>query len=98
MRSYNSSNDVTSTGSDPNSKGVGGPHLRTNLNEAPLPRIRWQISLASHHWASEPQLQEQIQALSFTNVEDLSKANELLASVLSLKDEIERYHEKISAR
>jgi hypothetical protein len=40
-------------------------------------------------------LQEQIQALSFTNVEDLSKANELLASVLSLKDDIERYHEPI---
>ena len=40
-------------------------------------------------------LDEQIQALSFTNVEDLSKANELLASVLSLKDDIERYHEPI---
>jgi hypothetical protein len=39
--------------------------------------------------------QEQIQVLSFTNLEDLSKANELLASVLSLKDEIERYHEPI---
>jgi hypothetical protein len=40
-------------------------------------------------------LQEQIQALSFTNVDDLSRANELLASVLSLKDEIERHHEPI---
>jgi hypothetical protein len=40
-------------------------------------------------------LQEQIQALPFTNVEDLSRANELLASVLSLKDDIERYHEPI---
>jgi hypothetical protein len=40
-------------------------------------------------------LLEQIQELSFTNVEDLSKANELLASVLSLKDDIERYHEPI---
>ena len=40
-------------------------------------------------------LQEQIQALSFTNMEHLSRANELLASVLSLKDEIERYHEPI---
>src|SRR5438477_7893584 len=33
-------------------------------------------------------LQEQIQALSFTNLDDLSRANELLASVLSLKDDI----------
>jgi hypothetical protein len=40
-------------------------------------------------------LQEQIQALSFTNVDDLSRANELLASVLSLKDDIERHHEPI---
>jgi hypothetical protein len=40
-------------------------------------------------------LQEQIQALSFASVEDLSRANELLASVLSLKDDIERYHEPI---
>lgn len=40
-------------------------------------------------------LQEQIQAVSFTKMEDLSRANELLASVLSLKDEIERYHEPI---
>jgi hypothetical protein len=40
-------------------------------------------------------LQEQILALPFTNVEDLSKANELLASVLTLKDDIERYHEPI---
>jgi hypothetical protein len=40
-------------------------------------------------------LQEQIQAVSFTNVADLSRANELLASVLSLKDDIERYHEPI---
>ncbi|MBV8828436.1 MAG: hypothetical protein JO108_04335 [Acidobacteriaceae bacterium] len=40
-------------------------------------------------------LQEQIQALSFGNVDDLARANELLASVLSLKDEIERYHEPI---
>ena len=40
-------------------------------------------------------LQEQIEALPFTNVEDLSRANELLASVLSLKDDIERYHEPI---
>lgn len=40
-------------------------------------------------------LQEQIQAVSFASVEDLSKANELLASVLSLKDDIERYHEPI---
>ncbi|HEY3453740.1 MAG TPA: hypothetical protein VGK64_04000 [Bryobacteraceae bacterium] len=40
-------------------------------------------------------LQEQIQALSFTNMEHLSRANELLASVLWLKDEIERYHEPI---
>ncbi|MBV9082371.1 MAG: hypothetical protein JOZ62_06845, partial [Acidobacteriaceae bacterium] len=40
-------------------------------------------------------LQEQIQALPFTNVEDLTRANELLASVLSLKDDIERYHEPI---
>jgi len=40
-------------------------------------------------------LQEQIQALSCASVEDLSRANELLASVLSLKDDIERYHEPI---
>ena len=40
-------------------------------------------------------LQEEIQALSFASVEDLSRANELLASVLSLKDDIERYHEPI---
>lgn len=40
-------------------------------------------------------LNEQIQALSFANVEDLSRANELLASALSLKDDIERYHEPI---
>jgi len=40
-------------------------------------------------------LEEQIQALPFTSVEDLSKANELLASVLTLKDDIERYHEPI---
>lgn len=40
-------------------------------------------------------LQEQIEALSFANVEDLSTANDLLASVLSLKDDIERYHEPI---
>jgi hypothetical protein len=40
-------------------------------------------------------LQEQIQVLPFTNVEDLSKANQLLASVLTLKDDIERYHEPI---
>ena len=40
-------------------------------------------------------LQEQIQALSFASVEDLSRANELLASVLSLKADIERYHEPI---
>jgi hypothetical protein len=40
-------------------------------------------------------LQQQIQALSFGNVEDLARANELLASVLSLKDDIERYHEPI---
>jgi hypothetical protein len=40
-------------------------------------------------------LQEQIQALSFASVEDLSRANELLASVLSLKDDIERHHEPI---
>jgi hypothetical protein len=40
-------------------------------------------------------LQQQIQALSFTSVEDLSRANELLASVLTLKDDIERYHEPI---
>jgi hypothetical protein len=40
-------------------------------------------------------LQEQIQVLLFASVEDLSRANELLASVLSLKDDIERYHEPI---
>ncbi len=40
-------------------------------------------------------LQQQIEALSFASVEDLSRFNELLASVLSLKDEIERYHEPI---
>ena len=40
-------------------------------------------------------LQEQIQALSFTNREDLSRANEMLASVFSLQDDIERYHEPI---
>ena len=40
-------------------------------------------------------LQEEIQALSFTSVDDLSRANELLASVLSLQDDIERHHEPI---
>ena len=40
-------------------------------------------------------LQEQIESLPFTNVEDLSNANELLTSVLTLKDDIERYHEPI---
>jgi len=40
-------------------------------------------------------LQEEIQALSFASVDDLSRANELLASVLSLKDDIERHHEPI---
>ena len=40
-------------------------------------------------------LQEHIHALPFTNLEHLSKANELLASVLTLKDDIERYHEPI---
>ena len=40
-------------------------------------------------------LEEEIQPLSFASVEHLSRANELLASVLSLKDEIERYHEPI---
>jgi hypothetical protein len=40
-------------------------------------------------------LQQQVTSLSFTTVEDLGKANDLLASVLSLKDEIERYHEPI---
>ncbi len=39
--------------------------------------------------------QQQVTALSFTSVEDLEKANHLLTSVLSLKDEIERYHEPI---
>ena len=40
-------------------------------------------------------LREQIQALSFASVDDLPRANGLLASVLLLKDEIERYHEPI---
>jgi hypothetical protein len=40
-------------------------------------------------------LQQQVTSLSFTTVEDLGKANDLLTSVLSLKDEIERYHEPI---
>ena len=40
-------------------------------------------------------LQEEIEPLSFASGEDLSRANELLAAVLSLKDEIERYHEPI---
>jgi uncharacterized membrane protein YqiK len=40
-------------------------------------------------------LQQQVTSLSFTTVEDLRKANDLLTSVLSLKDEIERYHEPI---
>src|SRR6185437_6573729 len=40
-------------------------------------------------------LQEEIQVLSFASVEDLSRANELLASVLSLKDDVERHHEPI---
>ncbi len=40
-------------------------------------------------------LQQQVTTLSFTSVEDLGRANDLLASVLSLKDEIERYHEPI---
>ena len=40
-------------------------------------------------------LQQQVTALSFTSVEDLEKANHLLTSVLSLKDDIERYHEPI---
>lgn len=39
--------------------------------------------------------QQQVTSLSFTTVEDLGKANDLLTSVLSLKDEIERYHEPI---
>lgn len=40
-------------------------------------------------------LEQQVQSLSFASVEDLSQANDLLSSVLSLKDEIERYHEPI---
>ena len=40
-------------------------------------------------------LQQQVTALSFATVEDLGKANDLLAAVLSLKDDIERYHEPI---
>ncbi len=40
-------------------------------------------------------LQQQVTVLSFTSVEDLEKANHLLTSVLSLKDEIKRYHEPI---
>ena len=40
-------------------------------------------------------LQQQVTALSFATVDDLGKANDLLTAVLSLKDDIERYHEPI---
>lgn len=40
-------------------------------------------------------LQPRVHSLSFAGAEDLSRANDLLSSVLSLKDEIERYHEPI---
>lgn len=40
-------------------------------------------------------LRAQVDVLSFASVEDLSKANDLLGSVLWLKNDIERYHEPI---
>ncbi len=40
-------------------------------------------------------LQQQVTLLSFTTVGDLERANDLLTAVLSLKDQIERYHEPI---
>ena len=61
----------------------------TSQNEAPAGR-----SPADFQGRTSA-LQQQVTALEFSTVEDLGKANNLLTAVLSLKDEIERYHEPI---